>query len=123
PTAALFVDFNSGPNLLAGATAQARQQIQARLVASLGYRVEGDRVLVGSGAAYPEKLGGTPEDYVMTQCLIWEIILPVNMGNLPDSVAKDLLATADILDFPGVGKEPLTSSTKLNLSNQIPGGR
>lgn len=124
PTAMLFVDFGSGVNLLKGKTSAARQRIQGRLISSLGWRADGERIVVGSGGEYANRLGANPEDYAMTQALVWELVLPVNMAHLPDSSGKELLARADILDFPGVGKDALNETSRLNLGvGALPGGK
>lgn len=123
-SAMLFVDFGSGINLLKGKTTAARQRIQGKLIASLGWRLERDRVVIGSGSDYPQRLGANPEDYAMTQSLVWELVLPVNMAHLPESAGKKLLGEADILDFPGVGKDALNETSRLNLSSEAGrGGR
>lgn len=114
-TAMLFVDFGSGINLLRGKTSATRQRIQGRLISTLGWRADRTGIVIGSGADYPNRLGATAEDYAMTQALVWELVLPVNMAHLPESPGKSLLAEADILDFPGVGKDALNETSRLNL--------
>lgn len=114
-SAMLFVDFGSGINQLKGQTSAARQRLQADLIRQLGWVAKGDRILIGSGAAYANKLGSTAAEYAMTQALVWEVVLPVNLDNLPDTPGKMLLAEVDILDFPGVGKDSLNETSRLNL--------
>lgn len=123
-TAMLFVDFGSGINQLKGKTTAARQRIQGKLIASLGYSIQGDRVIIDSKGGHSGRLGGSAEEYSMTQALVWELILPVNMEHLADSPGKSLLASTDILDFPGVGKDALNETSRLNLGvGNLPGGR
>jgi hypothetical protein len=121
-SAMLVINMNSSVDIFKQWEPNTSQGIQAGLIRELGWRREGDKIWIGCGPDYPEKLGRTPEDYATFQCLIWEIILAINIDRLPDSEAKRLLATADILDFPGVGREELNENTRLNIDgNAGPG--
>ncbi|MEY4489310.1 MAG: hypothetical protein RIQ79_1818 [Verrucomicrobiota bacterium] len=123
--AMLFVDFGSGINpLKSDFTPGLRQRLQKELISALGWMERGGRIFIGSGPGYPKKLGTTPMEFAMTQALVWELILPVNVEHLPESPGKNLLKQVDILDFPGVGKDNLNETSRLNfqVSDQA-GGR
>ncbi len=42
------------------------------------------------------------EDIGVFQGLVWELIVPLNPQNLPDSAFKSFIEVSDLLDFPGV---------------------
>jgi len=71
------------------------------LVSSLGYLADERSLCLGVGL--PNPLLANPSEFGLWQGLVWEMTLAVNAELLPeDSPAKELLQTADLLDFPGV---------------------
>jgi len=70
-------------------------------------------MLMGCGASYTQRLATSPEHFAFVQGLIWELIIPLNQDNLPESSFKDFLRYSDLLDFAGVGNEPKGDVTRL----------
>lgn len=91
-----------------------REGKQRRLSQSIGYKITGNRVLLGCGADYTTKLGVTPEQYANLQGLVWELVIPINLDNLNPGPFRELLAASDLLDFPGVGRDEKNETNRLN---------
>ena len=94
--------------------AETREGKQQRLIQSLGWRRAGDRILLGCGPDYAQKLGASAELFSNFQGLVWELVVPINLGNLQPGAFHDLIATADLLDFPGVGRDEKNETNRLN---------
>jgi hypothetical protein len=122
PAAALLLDLGACANAYHRPeeehTPAGRQQ---RLIQSLGWREEGGAILVGCGPEYPVKLGGTAEHFANLQGLVMELAIPVNPANLKPGALAELLATTDLLDLPGVGREEKNENTRLNATPGILG--
>ena len=115
--ASLFLNMGASEIAYApseGSPNSARAVIK-QLIATLGCRVDEDAVRIGCEPGLPQKLGGTADDFSILQGLVWELVVPINMEHLPEhpfpedparpNAFKTFLASADILDFPGVGNE------------------
>jgi hypothetical protein len=97
-------------------------------IAKLSFEVDGDRVRIGC-TGRGELLGGTPDDFSILQGLVWELVVPINMANLPDrpfaaqgaperpNTLREFLAVADLLDFPGVGNETKAIENRIVLDD------
>lgn len=96
--------------------AETREGQQQDRIRQLGYRVSGDRILLGCGDAYPEKLGRNALAYSNFQGLVWELVIPINLQNLGAGSFRDLLSASDILDFPGVGRDEKNETNRLNVN-------
>jgi hypothetical protein len=73
-----------------------------RLVPSIAWADCGDYIAIGAESHLPNKLVQDPEHFGILQGLVWEMVVPLNPANLPDTSFKDFLRYADLLDFPGV---------------------
>jgi hypothetical protein len=88
-----------------------------RRIRSLGFREDGNQVLIEEGAPSAEIAG---EEFGLFQALVREIVVPVRV---PDALAGQsffqLLRESDILDFPGVALKDAQSNslTTLDLSS------
>ena len=100
--------------------ADSKEGVIYPLIAKLGYRVENDRLLVGCGGPYSQRLSTTPEHFAFTQGLVWELIIPLNQDHLPDTPFKNFLRHADMLDFAGVGNEPKSDVSRVFVHGQTP---
>jgi hypothetical protein len=85
-------------------------------ISRLGWREEQGVILVGCGAAYPRRIGASAERFAAVQALVWELVVPLNPENLPDSPFKAYLREADLLDFAGVGNEPKSDVSRIDLA-------
>jgi hypothetical protein len=85
-------------------------------IARLGWREESGVVLVGCGPEYPRRIGASPERFAAVQALVWELVVPLNPAHLPDGAFKDFLRGADLLDFAGVGNEPKSDVSRIDLA-------
>ncbi len=97
-----------------------RQRIIHDIVPNIAFKEEADRVNLGFYPNVPNKFIRGPEEFGIFQGLVWELIVPMNPANLPDSPFKSFLGKSDILDFPGVGNEQAGKATKIDLE-AIPG--
>jgi hypothetical protein len=84
-------------------------------ISRLGWREQDGHVLIGCGPDYPQKLAGSAERFACIQGLVWELVIPLNPANLTDSPFKTYLRDADLLDFAGVGNEPKSDVSKIDL--------
>lgn len=85
------------------------------LIQRLACTVSDDVVRIGCEPGLAQPLGASADDFSILQGLVWELVVPINMEQLPEkpfpeepdrpNAFKDFLRTADILDFPGVGNE------------------
>lgn len=94
--------------------ADTREGKQQRLIEALGYRVVNDQIQVGCGPEYNVRLGLSAEQFSNFQGLVWELVIPVNVENLVPSPFLDLVSEADLLDFPGVGRDEKNETNRLN---------
>lgn len=85
-------------------------------IARIGWREEGGAILIGCGPEYPRSLAATPEKFAAVQALVWELVVPVNPAHLPDRPLKSYLRDADLLDFAGVGNEPKSDVSRVDLA-------
>lgn len=115
PAAALLLDMAACVNAFKPRHgADTREGKQQRLIEALGFRVLEDRIQVGCGPEYPARLGASAEQFSNFQGLVWELIIPVNVANLTPSPFLNLISTADLLDFPGVGRDEKNETNRLN---------
>jgi hypothetical protein len=84
-------------------------------IARLGWREENGVVLIGCGPAYPQRLADSAERFGCLQGLVWELVIPLNPDHLADSPFKVFLRDVDLLDFAGVGNEPKSDVSKIDL--------
>jgi hypothetical protein len=84
-------------------------------ISRLGWREEDGAILIGCGPDYRNKLAGSAERFACVQALVWELVIPLNPANLPDGPFKAYLRDADLLDFAGVGNEPKSDISKIDL--------
>jgi hypothetical protein len=119
PVTSLLLDMQSCVNAFPPKDGRAdpdtREGRQRRLSQALGYRIIGDRVLLGSGPSYAAKLGSTAEEYANLQGLVWELVIPINLDHLNPGPFRELLTDADLLDFPGVGRDEKNETNRLNV--------
>ncbi len=94
--------------------ADTREGKQQRLIDGLGYRLQADRVLLGCGPDYPQRLGSQAEHFSNFQGLVWELVVPINVGNLAPGSFRNLISGCDLLDFPGVGRDEKNETNRLN---------
>jgi hypothetical protein len=97
--------------------------ILQRMIDRLGWREEESGIFIDCAGG--QMIGGDPERFSIFQGLVWELIVPVNMDNLPDqpfpadparpNALKRFLEEADILDFPGVGNETKSLDNRIIL--------
>lgn len=91
------------------------------LLARLGWTESEDCILIDCEGS--NSIGSDPERFSILQGLVWELVVPVNLKNLPDhpfpdqperkNALKDFLKEADLLDFPGV------ANSRKSLENRI----
>ena len=101
--------------------ADTREGRQQRLIQALGWRPAGGRILLGCGPEYGQKLGATAEGFSNFQGLVWELVVPINVANLKPGQVRELIETADLLDFPGVGRDEKNETNRLNASPAVLG--
>lgn len=117
PVTSLLLDMSScSYAFLPQLGAETREGQQQERIRALGFRQSGDRILLGCGTDYPEKLGQSAMAYSNFQGLVWELIIPINVGNLQAGAFRDLLTTADVLDFPGVGRDEKNETNRINAN-------
>lgn len=97
------------------------------LISELAYTIDEDSVKIGCSENLPHSLSNTPEDFCLLQGLVWELVVPVNLDNLPDrpfpdhpdkpNALKEFLGTADLLDFPGVGNDTKALENRVILAS------
>jgi hypothetical protein len=73
-----------------------------RLVPAIAWEDCGDYIVIGAESSLRNKLVQDPEHFGILQGLVWEMVVPLNPANLPDTPFKEFLRYADLLDFPGV---------------------
>ncbi|MBN1404610.1 MAG: hypothetical protein JW942_09115 [Opitutales bacterium] len=108
---------------------KAPEAILKTLISKLGWREEGDDIIIECADGLPHRLGETPEAFCIIQGLVWELVIPINMANLADhpfskapqrpNALKEYLKVADILDFPGVGNETKSMDSKIVLDASL----
>lgn len=113
--AMLLVDMNSGVDGFDNHSRETKQGARTGRARTMGANIESDGVKIGCGGNYRRPLGGSAENYAGWQALVWEIVLPVNLDNLPPTAARELLEQTDLLDFPGVGREPVNETTRIEF--------
>jgi hypothetical protein len=84
-------------------------------IARLGWREENGAVLIGCGPGYPQRLADAAERFGCVQGLVWELVIPLNPANLAESPFRAFLHEADLLDFAGVGNEPKSDVSRIDL--------
>ncbi len=93
-------------------------------IARLSYAIDGDVVRIGcNGAGQP--LGASADEFSIIQGLVWELVIPINLANLPEkpfpdapekpNTLREFLEVADLLDFPGVGNETKALENRIVL--------
>jgi hypothetical protein len=93
-------------------------------ISKLAYEVDGKVVRINcSGRGQP--LGASADDFSVIQGLVWELIVPINLANLPEkpfpsapekpNTLREFLAVGDLLDFPGVGNETKAIENRIVL--------
>jgi hypothetical protein len=97
------------------AVADTQEGIVYESISRLGWREEKGTILIGCGPDYPQKLAGSSERFACIQGLVWELVIPLNPDHLSDSPFKAYLRDADLLDFAGVGNEPKSDVSKIDL--------
>jgi hypothetical protein len=102
--------------------ADSKEGVLYPIIAKLGCRTEGDRLLVGCGTAYTQRLATSSEHFALVQGLVWEMVVPLNQDHLPESPFKDFLRYADMLDFAGVGNEAKGDVSRILVHGQTAGG-
>jgi len=100
----------------APAGAQTQEGIVHASIGRLGWREENGQILIGCGPEYPRSLSGTPEHFAGVQALVWELVVPLNLAHLPEGPFQDYLRAADLLDFAGVGNEPKSDVSRIDLA-------
>src|SRR5262249_14779603 len=68
---------------------------------------------------YGQRLGASEEQFCNFQGLVWELVVPINREQLKPGPFRELLETADLLDFPGVGRDEKNESNRLNGHPQL----
>lgn len=120
PVTSLLLDMQSCVNAFARNTGtDSREGKQKALISALGYKLDGDRVVLGCGDGYSHRLGASDEQFANFQGLVWELVIPVNVGNLRVGAFRSLLEKSDLLDFPGVGKDEKNEIKRLNASPDL----
>ncbi len=102
--------------------ADSKEGVLYPIIAKLGLRVEGERVLIGCSSAYPQRLATSSEHFAFLQGLVWELVVPLNQDHLPESPFKDFLRYADMLDFAGVGNEAKGDVSRILVHGQTTAG-
>lgn len=102
---------------------QSPEGVIQELLARLGWSEHEDCVLID--CAGTNSIGADPERFSILQGLVWELVVPVNLGNLPDrpfpdqpdrkNALKDFLREADLLDFPGVANSRKSKDNRILL--------
>lgn len=101
--------------------ADSKEGVLYPIIARLGYRIDGDRVLMGCSEAYSQRLATSAEHFALVQGLVWELVVPLNQDHLPESPFKDYLRYSDMLDFAGVGNEAKGDVSRLLVHGQATG--
>jgi hypothetical protein len=102
------------------ASGETQEAIVYDSISRMGWREENGIILIGCGSDYAQKLAGSAERFACVQGLVWELIIPLNPDNLGDSPFKSYLRDADLLDFAGVGNEPKSDVSKIDLEPARP---
>ena len=102
--------------------ADSKEGVLYPIIARLGCRKEAERILIGCGEPYPQKLATTSEHFALVQGLVWELMVPLNQEHLPESPFKDFLRYSDMLDFAGVGNEAKGDVSRILVHGQSAGG-
>ncbi|MGA2016259.1 MAG: hypothetical protein ABSH26_04840 [Opitutaceae bacterium] len=84
-------------------------------ISRIGWREENGAVLIGCGPEYRHSLSDSPERFAQVQALVWELVVPLNPAHLSDGPFKSYLRDADLLDFAGVGNEPKSDVSRIDL--------
>jgi len=117
PVTSLLLDMSScAYAFLPQLGAETREGQQQERICALGFRQTGDRILLGCGADYAEKLGQSAMNYANFQGLVWELIIPLNVANLQPGAFRDLISSSDVLDFPGVGRDEKNETNRINAN-------
>jgi hypothetical protein len=101
--------------------ADSKEGVLYPIIAQLGFRADGDRILVGCGGAYAQRLATSAEHFAFVQGLVWELVVPLNQEHLPESPFKDFLRYSDMLDFAGVGNEAKGDVSRILVHGQTAG--
>jgi len=107
--AGLILDFDTF-NAFKKADPNEAEQRVTEAVGLLGYRRQGGDILVECGNEAPDI---ARDNFGLFQALVRELIVPVKKPSLPaeaDSAFFRLLATTDLLDFPGVALADASNS-------------
>lgn len=120
PVGSLLLDMQACVNAFKrDADPTTREGKQVRRIQALGYKITGDRVVLGSGPDYPQRLGANEEQFCNFQGLVWELVIPINVENLLPGPFRELLETSDLLDFPGVGRDEKNETKRLNAHPRL----
>lgn len=94
---------------ISAAELYAKSEIVRNLVDSANFTASADKVILGSETG--ERLFHGSQDFSLFQGLIWQLEVPLRSEALHRSspVVHELLAKADLLDFPGVANEYTSS--------------
>ena len=107
--AGLILDFDTF-NAFKKADPNEAEQRVTEAVGLLGYRRQGGDILVECGNEAPDI---ARDNFGLFQALVRELVVPLRKPSVPaeaDSVFFRLLATADLLDFPGVALADASNS-------------
>ncbi len=95
-------------------------------IARLTFETDDKHVRIGC-TGRGESLGSTADEFSILQGLVWELVVPINLANLPEhpfpqapekpNTLRDFLAQADLLDFPGVGNETKAIENRIVLDD------
>lgn len=93
-------------------------------ISKLSFEMDDEVVRIGC-TGRGEALGATADDFSVLQGLVWELVIPINLDNLPEkpfpdapdkpNTLRDFLNAADLLDFPGVGNETKAIENRIVL--------
>ena len=81
-----------------------------RALSALEYSQDENGVYLGVGSSQGLRLFENPCEFGIFQCLIQEVIIPLNMQNLEDTPFRSFVDKYDLLDFPGVERGGQSSS-------------
>ncbi|MCC5839593.1 MAG: hypothetical protein JJT96_05665 [Opitutales bacterium] len=101
------------------------EAIIQNLIRKLSWREEGGRILISCDSAGGQLLSTDAEAFSVIQGLVWELVIPVNLENLPEhpfpeaperpNTLRTYLGRADLLDFPGVGNDRRNKENRIIL--------
>ena len=116
-TAVLLLDMDvydllSNPGIIDPAAVGRKDPAKVgALVRGLGWKLDGDRILLGQHSDNKVFEGDLAKSFAIFQGLVWELVVPLNPTHLEDSPFLKYLESADLLDFPGVANVSPNPST------------